>query len=149
MIHRFRPTPALAFAAGNFTVMTTVAVSVDFLVEGPGNALFSFNSLFSTEVALGLLSLIAIILAVPFHLWFSLRANDGLFQAGIHGYRVAFVLGLLCPFALGLLMLGVFLVFGKRTWIPYVVVGIFPPMVCAELSVFYFRSALTRVLVRR
>jgi len=149
MIHRFRPTPALAFAAGNFTVMTIVAIAIDLLAKGPGSGLFSFSSLFAAEVSLGLMALIAIILAVPFHIWFSIRADDSLFQAGIHGYRVAFVLGLLCPVALGWVMLFVFLIFGKRTWIPYAAVGLFPSMACAELSVFYFRAALTRVLVRR
>jgi hypothetical protein len=149
MIHRFKPTPALAFAAGSFTVMTVVAVACDLLVKGPGHPLFSFDSLFATEVSLGLITLLSLLLAVPFHAWFSIRADNDLLQAGMHGHRFAFALGLLCPPILALIIFIMFLVFGKQSWILYAIVGIFPPVISAELSVFYFRNALARAMVLR
>lgn len=149
MIHRFNPKPALAFAGGNFTIMTAFAVPMDLLVTGPGHALFSFNSSLGSQVAIGLMALIALVLALPFHLWFSLRANEDLLQAGLHGHRVAFALGLLCPAILGLAMAGMVVFVGTGSWMAYAVLGIALPVICAELSVAYFRAALVRVLVRR
>lgn len=148
MIHRFNPKPALAFAGGSFTVMTAFAVPMDLLAEGPGRALFSFDSPLGIQVAIGLMAAIALVLALPFHLWFSLRANEDLLQAGLHGHRVAFALGLLCPPILWLATGALFLL-GIRAWPPYAVLGIALPIICAELSVAYFRAALVRVLVRR
>jgi len=148
MIHHFKPKPTLAFAAGNFTTLAVVAALGDLMVEGPGHALFSFDTPLGIQVAIGLMAVFALVLALPFHLWFSLRGNEDLLQAGLHGHRVAFALGLLCPPILWLATGALFLL-GTRAWPPYAVLGIAFPVICAELSVAYFRAALVRILVRR
>ncbi len=129
--------------------MTAFAVPLDLLVAGPGHALFSFDTPLGIQVAIGLMAVIALALALPFHLWFSLRANEDLLQAGLHGHRVAFALGLLCPAILGLAMAGMLMFIGTESWMTYVILGIAFPVICAELSVAYFRAALVRTLVRR